>query len=65
MKDFEMTEDQLDNIVAGVPAGAQEEMEQAQKEYLEFLAAQQEMVKPENDELTESELDQVRAGRTM
>ena len=65
MKDFEMTEDQLDNIMAGVPVGAQEEMEQAQKEYLEFLAAQQEMIKPENDELTESELDQVRAGRTM
>lgn len=64
MNEFEMNEEQLDNIMAGFPVGAQEEMEQAQKEYLDFLASQQ-VENPVNDELNESELDQVRAGRTM
>ena len=64
MNEFEMNQEQLDNIMAGFPVGAQEEMEQAQKEYLDFLASQQ-VEDPVNDELNESELDQVRAGRTM
>lgn len=64
MNEFEMNQEQLDNIMAGFPVGAQEEMEQAQKEYLDFLASQQ-VENPVNDELNESELDQVRAGRTM
>ena len=64
MNEFEMNQEQLDNIMAGFPVGAQEEMEQAQKEYLDFLASQQ-VANPVNDELNESELDQVRAGRTM
>ena len=29
MNEFEMNEEQLDNIMAGFPVGAQEEMEQA------------------------------------